>query len=76
MPKMQKMTQISDVAKALKKARKQKKISQVELGGFANITAVAISRLENEETDPQLSTILRLAQLLNVNIYIEDRSNE
>lgn len=65
-----------DLIKALKKTRKSKKISQAELGGFANITTATISRIENEETDPQISTVLRLAKLLNLNIYIQDSQDE
>lgn len=72
MAKMRKITESSELVNALKKARKAKKISQSELGGFADITVASISRLENGETDPQISTLLRLAKLLNVNIYVED----
>lgn len=76
MSKMLKINASQDLIKALKKARKAKKISQAELGGFANITIATISRIENEETDPQISTVFRLAKLLNLNIYIQDSSDE
>ncbi|MFN3455863.1 MAG: helix-turn-helix transcriptional regulator [Pseudobdellovibrio sp.] len=76
MSKMIKINAPEDLIKALKKTRKSKKISQAELGGFANITTATISRIENEETDPQISTVLRLAKLLNLNIYIQDSQDE
>lgn len=76
MGKMLKISAPEDLIKALKKARKHKKISQAELGGFANITIATISRIENEETDPQISMVFRLAKLLNLNIYIQDSSDE
>lgn len=76
MAKMLKVNAPEDLIQALKKARKTKKISQAELGGFANITVATISRIENQETDPQISTLLRLAKLLNLNIYIEDSNVE
>lgn len=61
---------------AIRQVRKAKKISQSELSGFSNITIAAISRIENLETDPQISTVFRLIRLLNLEIYIKDSSNE
>lgn len=57
---------------ALKKQRKTKQISQTDLGGFADLTTATISKIENNNSDPQLSTVFRLAKLLNLKIYIEE----
>lgn len=57
---------------AIKKQRKKRNISQTELGGFANLTTATISKIENSNSDPQLSTVFRLAKLLNLKIYIEE----
>ena len=47
-----------------------------DLGGFANLTVATISRIENLESDPQISTVFRLIKLLNLEIYIKDSTNE
>lgn len=72
MPEKKQITDPDQLIFALKRQRKKKQITQGELGGFANLTIASISRIENSETDPQISTIFRLAKLLNIKIYIEE----
>ncbi len=76
MSKSIKMSTSEDLIRAIRQARKSKKISQSELGGFANLTVATISRIENLESDPQISTVFRLIKLLNLEIYIKDSTNE
>ena len=76
MSKSIKMSTSEDLIRAIRQARKSKKISQSELGGFANLTVATISRIENHESDPQISTVFRLIKLLNLEIYIKDSTNE
>ncbi|MEN0060293.1 MAG: helix-turn-helix transcriptional regulator [Bdellovibrio sp.] len=66
------VTTSEELVSILKRQRKKKKISQAELGGFANLTTATISKIESSTSDPQLTTFMRLAQLLNLKIYIEE----
>lgn len=72
MGEKQQITAPEQLITALKRQRKKKQISQIELGGFANLTTTTISKIENGNSDPQLSTIFGLAKLLNLKIYIEE----
>lgn len=72
MGEKQQITSPEQLITALKKQRKKKQISQTELGGFADLTTATISKIENNNSDPQLSTVFRLAKLLNLKIYIEE----
>ena len=50
----------------LKKARKQKKLTLVNVGMKLNITHATISRYENEKLEPNLDVLKSLCELYNV----------
>jgi transcriptional regulator with XRE-family HTH domain len=66
----------AQLIEALKNQRKKKKITQKELLGFADLSKAGIIKIENLQSDPKVSTILKLAKLLNVNLYYEIDEDE
>ena len=53
----------------LKAARKQKGLSQTELGKLLGVQAQTISNWENGKSEPNLKTINKLCDVLNIPIY-------
>ena len=56
----------------LTKARKEKGISQRELGELSGVKQPVIARMENGSTTPNLSTILKVLAPLGKTLYIGD----
>lgn len=50
----------------LRRHRKALGVSQEELGALANLHRTEISLLERAERDPRLTTVIKLARVLNV----------
>lgn len=57
---------ISICAKLLKKYRKEKGISQLQLEILAELNHGTISRIENEKTNPSKETLLKIASVLKL----------
>lgn len=56
--------------------RKEKKISQSQLGEILSITQRSLSRLENGETFPDEQTLNAIADYFNVSVdYLLNRTN-
>ncbi len=58
---------------AIKRARKERKLTQSELGELVGVQKAQISKLENSLTDARLETILKVFKALNakVNFQVE-----
>ena len=54
----------------LKKLRELKGISQRELGRQINVAGTMISRYEREEAEPNIETLIKLADFFNVSLDI------
>lgn len=52
----------------LKELRKQRKLSQKEVADYLEITQVQVSKYELGKNEPDLKTLLRLAEYFNVSI--------
>ena len=59
---------MSDFAKNLKRFRKSKKMTQTELGKMLNYGSTAIANYESGRNEPSLDILIRLSEILNVNI--------
>lgn len=57
---------ISECAKLLKKYRKERGISQLELEILAELNHGTISRIENQKTNPSKETLLKVASVLGL----------
>lgn len=55
-------------AAALRRLRHERKLSLEQLGDRAGLTASEISRVERAQREPQLSTIVKLADGLGVDV--------
>ena len=53
-------------------ARKNKGMTQAELDSICGINQTHIARIENNKTDPQLSTILRILRPLGKTLAVVD----
>lgn len=65
---------LASFAEAMRRARLAKGWSQRELAARSQLTQAQISRIENAEVDPQLSTLLELARSLDLDLQLVPRS--
>lgn len=63
-----------DIIKQLKVVRQQKKLKQSELGAKLGIPQSHISKIEQGETDPRLSTLSDMARLLDQELVLIPRA--
>lgn len=59
---------MSDFAKNLRKFRKQKNLSQVELGKALNYGYTAITNYESGRNEPSFDALIILAEMLDVTV--------
>ena len=66
------------LGEAIKKARKERKLTQSQLGDLVGVQKAQISKLENSLTDARLETILKVFRALNakVNFHVELMDNQ
>lgn len=60
-----------EIARAIIRARIEKKMTQKELAKKMNTTQSVISRLEQAQTSPSISLLKRLATALNTTLYVQ-----
>jgi transcriptional regulator with XRE-family HTH domain len=58
-----------DIGNAIKKFRDDKKISQNKLSKLAELNRGYVYKLENNQINPSLSTLERIAKALNTKVY-------
>ncbi len=71
--KISKRAAFSDVASMLRAARVAKGWSQRELSGRAGLPQAQISKIENADVDPQISTLMELARSLDLDLQFVPR---
>jgi transcriptional regulator with XRE-family HTH domain len=72
--KISKRAALGDVALALKSARVAKGWSQRDLSGRSGLPQAQISKIENSDIDPQISTLLELARSLDLDLQLVPRA--
>ncbi len=65
---------MSEVIKALKSARLEKKLKQSELGSKLGLPQSHISKIEQGVTDPRLSTVTDMARVLDQELVLVPRA--
>lgn len=60
-----------DIAKAIKKRRKELGVTQKDLASLCNLSHNGISRIEVADSDIKLSTLLKMGKLLGFKIVLE-----
>lgn len=68
--------EIAEVGNFIKNQRKIMDVTQDELANFAGLSRVGVVKLEKEEGDIKLSTLLKVANLLGFEIVLKKRSNK
>lgn len=66
----------SEIGSFIKNQRKEMNVTQDELANFAGLSRVGIVKLEKEEGDIKLSTLIKVANLLGFEIVLTKRSNK
>ena len=59
------------LGEAIKRARKERNLTQSELGELVGVQKAQISKLENSLTDARLETILKVFKALNVKVNFQ-----
>lgn len=72
--RISKRAALSDVAHALKSARVARGWSQRELSARSGLPQAQISKIENSDVDPQISTLLELARSLDLDMQLVPRA--
>lgn len=65
----------SQLINALKRYRKQRDLTQAELGESAGLPQTTISKIEVELIDPTLSTLFKLLAALDLEVEIKERKS-
>ncbi|OFZ45785.1 MAG: hypothetical protein A2381_09290 [Bdellovibrionales bacterium RIFOXYB1_FULL_37_110] len=69
-----KLDDIKNVGELLKKYRKEKKITQEELAKFAGLSRIGVLKLENNEGDIKVSTLIKISNLLGFDLMLKKRA--
>ncbi len=56
------------IGEAIKQARKQRNLTQEQLGSLVGVKKAQISKLENSITDARFETIIKVFKALNANV--------
>ena len=74
--KEQRVTTASQVGELLRKRRKAKSLSQTELAGKLGLSQERLSSLENDMSGLTLERLISLANLLDLELVIRDRTSK
>jgi len=66
---------IVEVGHFIKDQRKAMDVTQDELANFAGLSRIGVVKLEKEEGDIKLSTLLKVANLLGFELVLKKRAN-
>lgn len=67
---------IDNIGLYIKKLRKQKKITQVELAEYAGLSRAGIVKVESGESDIKLSTLISIVNLLGMDLVLKERGRK
>jgi transcriptional regulator with XRE-family HTH domain len=68
---LQRIHKNEDFSKLLRKLRKQHQVNQESLADISGMHRNGISKIEQQNSDPKLSTMLNLLQLLGAELCIK-----
>jgi len=60
----------------IKKARKERKLTQEQLGELVGVKKAQISKIENSTTDARFSTVLKVFKVLGVKVKFDVELND
>jgi DNA-binding XRE family transcriptional regulator len=65
-----------EIGKTIKELRSEMKITQEELANFTGLSRIGVVKLEKEENDLKLSSLIKIASLLGFEIVLRKRSSK
>jgi len=65
-----------EIGKIIKALRSEMKITQEELANFTGLSRIGVVKLEKEENDLKLSSLIKIANLLGFEIILRKRSGK
>ncbi len=65
-----------EIGSTIKDLRGELKITQEELANFTGLSRIGVVKLEKEENDLKLSSLIKIANLLGFEIVLRRRSNK
>ncbi len=71
-----KLDDIKYIGELLKKYRKEKKITQVELAKYAGLSRLGVVKVENSEGDIKVSTLIKISNLLGLDLVLKKRTTK
>lgn len=74
--KEQRVTTVAQVAELLRKRRKARSLSQTELASKLGLSQERLSALENDMSGLTLERLISLANLLDLELVIRDRTRK
>ena len=64
------------IGKTIKELRSEMKITQEELANFTGLSRIGVVKLEKEENDLKLSSLIKISNLLGFEIVLRKRSRK
>ena len=71
-----KLDDIKNVGELLKKYRKEKKITQEDLAKYAGLSRIGVVKLENNEGDIKVSTLIKISNILGFDLVLKKRATK
>lgn len=65
-----------EIGKTIKDLRSEMKVTQEELANFTGLSRIGVVKLEKEENDLKLSSLIKIANLLGFEIVLRKRTNK
>ncbi len=65
-----------EIGKTIKELRSEMKITQEELANFTGLSRIGVVKLEKEENDLKLSSLIKIANLLGFEIVLRKRGRK
>jgi DNA-binding XRE family transcriptional regulator len=70
------LKEAKEIGSIIKELRSEMKITQEELANFTGLSRIGVVKLEKEENDLKLSSLIKIANLLGFEIVLRRRSNK
>ncbi len=67
---------VTEIGNFIKKQRKEMNVTQEELANFAGLSRVGVVKLEKDDSDIKLSTLLEVVNLLGIEIILRKKLNK
>ena len=67
---------LQQLTKIIKEERKSQKITQEQLADFTGLQRIGIVRIEAGQTEPKISTLLKICQMLGLRLELKSRGDK